>query len=187
MYPSQDKRNRSHSLDEPESFLRITKGINDLNHINSWVVAWAFVSSIHHIPDSVVLSSHKRQLQMISRSPFQPCKLLITPKRLGFNCNMSTSISANLSAGRQLMLLPVKERSVAASQGLCHSLSTHWCLAGALVADSWWGERKGCRSWDIHFCHANSWAGDVAPPRASHRCRSWQRCLEWFLPKVTAP
>lgn len=181
MYPSWDKRNRSSSLGEPESFLRITKGINDLNHINSWVVAWVFVSSIHHIPDSVVLNSRKRQLQMTSWSPFQQCKLLLTSKRLGFNPNMSVSISANLSMGSQLLLSLMKKHTVAASQGLCRSLSIQ-CFTGALVVDSWWRGVRGCRSWDIHFCHANSWTGDTAPPRASH----WYRSGQWFLPKVTA-
>lgn len=83
------------------------------------------MSSIHHIPDSVVINSHKRQLQMISWSPFQQCKLLLIPQMLGFNSSMSVSIPA-ASAG---------ERS-AALAGLCHSLSITgvsqrlWWLAG---------------------------------------------------------
>lgn len=112
------------------------------------------MSSIHHIPDSVVLNSHKRQLQMISWSPFQQCKLLLTPQRLGFNSNISVSISANLSMGRQLLLSP------GSLPGPLPQPQHPLGLTGALVLGSWGGEQRGCRSWDIHLCHANSWTGE---------------------------
>lgn len=60
------------------------------------------MSSIRHILNGVVLSLHKRRLHMISCSLYQWCKF-------GFNSNMSTCSSVNLSAGQQRLLLLVQE------------------------------------------------------------------------------
>lgn len=90
---------------------------------------------------------------------------------------MSASSSVNLGAGRQPLLLLVKERPAAPARPGSFPEPLPWpphaehpphrCLGEDLVADSWWEQRRGCRSQATHLCHANGWPADMAPPRAS--------------------